>query len=391
MDYQKASIQRHIEAKGKIEVISRVTIENRDDLSTFYSPGVAEPCLEIKDNPEKSYLYTRRHNLIAVVTDGSAVLGLGNIGGLAGMPVMEGKSILFKLLGDVDAVPLCINSQDVNDIVKTVKLLEGSFGGINLEDISAPRCFEIEQRLKSECSIPIFHDDQHGTAIVVGAALINALKLAKKNINTVKIVINGIGAAGVAITKFLISMGAKHLVLVDRIGILQKDDLSLPSHHLELAKITNPDNQKGALKEAMINADVFIGVSAKNIVNKDMVKSMKNDPIIFAMANPDAEISYEDAIDAGALIVGTGSSRYPNQINNLIAFPGIFRGTLDAHAKYITEDMKLAASYAIANMIPESELRNDNIIINPLNKEVHAIVSRAVSQKAIDTNVEKTY
>lgn len=391
MDYKKESIKRHRDAKGKIEVISRVNIENRDDLSTFYSPGVAEPCLEIKDEPKKSYVYTRRHNLIAVITDGSAVLGLGNIGGLAGMPVMEGKSILFKLLGDVDAIPLCINSQNIDDIVKTIKLLEGSFGGVNLEDISAPRCFEIEKRLKEECSIPIFHDDQHGTAIVVGAALINALKLAKKEIQDVKIVINGIGAAGVAISKFLISMGAKHLVLVDRAGILHKDDETLAKHHLELAQITNPDNQKGLLKDAMIDADIFIGVSAKNIVDKDMVMSMKKDPIIFAMANPDAEISYEDAIDAGAFVVGTGSSRYPNQINNLIAFPGIFRGTLDAHAKYITEDMKLAASYAIANMIPENELSRENIIINPLNKDVHAIVSRAVYKKAIETNIEKTH
>ncbi|MDX9692018.1 MAG: malic enzyme-like NAD(P)-binding protein, partial [Acholeplasmataceae bacterium] len=283
------------------------------------------------------------------------------------------------------------NSHDVDDIVKTIKLIEGSFGGINLEDISAPRCFEIEKKLKEVCEIPIFHDDQHGTAIVVGAALINALKLAKKKIEDVKIVVNGIGAAGVAITKFLIFMGAKNLVLVDRVGILHKDDQSLPKHHFEMAQLTNPHHQKGTLKDAMINADVFIGVSAKNIVSKDMVKSMKKDAVIFAMANPDAEISYEDAIDAGAFIVGTGSSRYPNQINNLIAFPGIFRGTLDAHAKYITEEMKLAAAYAIAHMIPDEKLSRENIIINPLNKDVHKIVSSAVYQKAIESNVEKTH
>jgi malate dehydrogenase (oxaloacetate-decarboxylating) len=391
MDYKKESIKRHIEAKGKIEVISRIQIQHKDDLSTFYSPGVAEPCLEIKDDPKKSYLYTRRHNLIAVITDGSAVLGLGNIGGLAGMPVMEGKSILFKLLGDVDAIPLCIGSQDVKDIVKTIKLLEGSFGGINLEDISAPRCFEIENQLKEICSIPIFHDDQHGTAIVVIAALINALKLAKKEINQIKIVVNGIGSAGVAISKFLLEMGANNLILVDKIGILSKDMVELPAHHMELAQLTNKQNIHGNLKDAMIDADVFIGVSIKNIVTKDMIKTMKKDPIIFAMANPEAEISYEDAIDAGAFIVGTGSSVYPNQINNLLAFPGIFRGTLDAHAKEITHEMKLAASLAIANMIPENELRRDHIIINPLNKDVHHVVSSAVFKKAIETHVEKTY
>jgi malate dehydrogenase (oxaloacetate-decarboxylating) len=391
VDYKKESIKRHLEAKGKIEVISRVKLNGRDDLSTFYSPGVAEPCLEIKDDPKKSYLYTRRHNLIAVITDGSAVLGLGNIGGLAGMPVMEGKSMLFKLLGDVDAIPLCINSLVVDDIVKTIVLLEGSFGGINLEDISAPRCFEIERRLKEECSIPIFHDDQHGTAVVVSAALINSLKLAKKNLSDVKIVINGIGAAGVAISKFLIDMGAKHMILVDRYGILSKDQEGLPQHHKELANLTNENLIKGTLKDALVDADVFIGVSAKGIVSKEMIQSMKKNPIVFALANPDAEISYEDAIDAGAFVVGTGSSKYPNQINNLLAFPGIFRGTLDAHAKEITHDMKCAASLAIANMIPEDELSRENVIISPLNKDVHEIVSQAVYQTALHTKVEKTY
>ena len=391
MNYKQESLKKHKDAQGKIEVISRVEIKNNDDLSIYYSPGVAEPCLAIKEHIEDSYLYTRRHNLIAVITDGSAVLGLGNIGALASMPVMEGKSILFKLLGHVDAIPLCIKSQDVDDIVKTITLLEGSFGGINLEDISAPRCFEIERRLKESCSIPIFHDDQHGTAVVVAAALINALKLAKKKIDSVRIVINGIGAAGVAISKFLIDMGAKDLILVDRIGILSDDMTKLPNHHLELAKLTNKTHKKGTLKDAIIEADVFIGVSAKNIVTKEMVKSMKKDPIVFAMANPDAEISYEDALDAGAFVVGTGSSSYPNQINNLLAFPGIFRGTLDAHAKEITHEMKYAAAHAIAGMIPDLELSQEHIIINPLNKDVHHIVSQAVFDQAIKSNVTKTY
>ena len=391
MDYRKESLIKHRACKGKIEVISRVEIKDRIDLSTFYSPGVAEPCLAIKDQPRESYIYTRRHNLIAVVTDGSAVLGLGNIGALASMPVMEGKSILFKLLGDVDAIPLCVNSQDVDEIVRTITLLEGSFGGINLEDISAPRCFEIEKRLKESCSIPIFHDDQHGTAIVVGAALINALKLANKNIRDIKIVISGIGAAGVAITKFLIAMGAKHLMLVDRVGILSREMTDLPHHHMELAQLTNHQQIRGTLKDALVDADVFIGVSAKGIVHKDMIQSMKDKSIVFAMANPDAEISYEDAIDAGAFIVGTGSSSYPNQINNLLAFPGIFRGTLDAHAKDITHDMKLAAAKAIANMIPESELTREHIIIDPLNPNVHKVVAKAVYEQAILSNVERTY
>lgn len=391
MDYRKQSLKVHEELKGKVEMISRAHIKDKDDLAILYSPGVAEPCLEIQKDIKKSYLYTRRHNTIAVITDGSAVLGLGNIGPEAGMPVMEGKAILFKLLGDVDAIPLCIDTQDPDKIIETVRLLQGSFGGINLEDIAAPRCFYIEQALKKVCNIPIFHDDQHGTAIVVGAALINSLKLASKALQNIKVVINGAGAAGTSIAHFLMSLGVKELIMCDKKGILVKGDQTLSPTHQALAHLTNPNMIKGYLADALKGADVVIGVSAKNVISKDMVKLMANKPIIFAMANPDPEILPSDAIEAGAFIVGTGSSRYPNQINNLLAFPGIFRGTLDAHASDITHDMMKAASEAIALCIDEKDLRCDYIVPDPLDIAVHRRVSEAVKRCAEDTKVPKTY
>jgi len=391
MNYRELSLKKHQELKGKIEMVSRAEIKNKDDLSILYSPGVAEPCLEIQKDKKLSYTYTRRHNTIAVITDGSAVLGLGNIGPEAGMPVMEGKAILFKLLGGVDAIPLCIDSQDPEKIIETVKLLQGSFGGINLEDISAPRCFMIEQELKKVCDIPIFHDDQHGTAIVVGAALTNALKLAEKKIEDIKLVINGAGAAGTSIAHFLMSLGVKHMVVCDKNGILARGDQSLSQTHQALAHLTNPYLEKGLLKDAMKNADVVIGVSVRNVITKDMIRSMKEKPIVFAMANPEPEILPENAKEAGVFIIGTGSSKYPNQINNLLAFPGIFRGTLDAHAKDITHDMMRAASLAIASSLADDELSTECIIPNPLDPKVHERVATAVKETAILTNVPKTY
>lgn len=391
MNYRELSLKVHEQLKGKVEMISRADIKTKDDLAIYYSPGVAEPCLEIQKDIKKSYLYTRRHNTIAVITDGSAVLGLGNIGPEAGMPVMEGKAILFKLLGGVDAIPLCIDTQDSDKIIETVRLLQGSFGGINLEDIAAPRCFYIEQALKKVCNIPIFHDDQHGTAIVVGAALINSLKLASKPLNAVKVVINGAGAAGTSIAHFLMSLGVKDLIMCDKFGILVRGDQSLSTTHQALAHLTNQNRVTGTLSDAIKNADVVIGVSAKNVISKAMVQTMADKPIIFAMANPDPEIVPQDALDAGAFIVGTGSSKYPNQINNLLAFPGIFRGTLDAHASDITHDMMRAASEAIASSIDEHELRCDYIVPNPLDKKVHERVAAAVKTCAEETNVPKTY
>ncbi len=391
MDLKKKSLDLHRTLQGKIEMISRAKLETKEDLATLYSPGVAEPCLEIEKNPELSYLYTRRHNTIAVITDGTAVLGLGNIGPLAGMPVMEGKAMLFKLLGDVDAIPLCLDSTDPKVIVEHIRLLQGSFGGINLEDISAPRCFEIEQELKKVLDIPVFHDDQHGTAIVVAAALTNALKLVGKKIEEIKLVINGAGAAGTSITHFLMSLGCQHIVVCDRFGILQKDDQTLSSTHQALAHLTNPYQQKGLLKDAMKDADVVIGVSVKNVITKPMIQAMNERPIVFAMANPIPEILPEESYEAGAYIVGTGSSKYPNQINNLLAFPGIFRGTLDAHAKEITHDMMVAAMKAIASFIPDDELSVSNIIPNPLDKELHKKVAEAVKQQATLSNVPKTH
>jgi len=391
MSEKSESILAHEKLGGKIEITSRAKISNREDLSILYTPGVAEPCLEIMMDPTLSYTYTRRHNLIAVITDGSAVLGLGNIGPEAGMPVMEGKALLFKEFGDIDAVPLCIRTQDSAELIKTISLLAGSFGGINLEDISAPRCFEIEDALKKICDIPIFHDDQHGTAVVVGAALSNALKVVHKKLDEVKIVINGVGAAGTAICHFLLSLGAKNIILVDKSGILSEGDDTLSIEHQLLAKKTNRRKEKGTLKDAMKNADVFIGVSAPNIVTEDMIRSMNFHSIVFPLANPKPEITREEAMEAEAFIIGTGSSKYPNQINNLLAFPGIFRGTLDAHAKEINMDMLKAASSAIANMIPEAELSRENIIPNPLDKRVHQAVAKAVKESAEKTKVAKTH
>ena len=389
MDIRKESLKKHYEWGGKIEVISRAEIETREDLSLAYTPGVAEPCLEIQKDVDKSYELTRRSNLVAVITDGTAVLGLGDIGPEAGMPVMEGKCALFKKFADVDAFPICIKSKDTDEIVKTIQLISGSFGGINLEDISAPRCFEIEKKLKEVCDIPVFHDDQHGTAIVVGAALLNALKVVKKDISKINVVINGAGSAGIAICKHLLNLGVKNIVMVDRFGIICKGDSSLSSAHSEIAEITNRNLLKGTLATAMAGADVFIGVSAPNVVTKEMVKSMAHDAIMFPMANPTPEIMPDLAKEAGAKIVGTGRSDFPNQINNVLAFPGIFRGALDCRAKCINEEMKIATSYALAELIPENELSETNIIPNPLDKRVSKAVAEAVIKSAKETGVNK--
>lgn len=376
----------HQDLKGKIEMISRKKITSKDDLSTYYTPGVAVPCLEILNDPKKSYIYTRRHNLIAVISDGSAVLGLGNIGPLAAMPVMEGKAMLFKSMADVDAIPIVLDTQDTDEIIRTIHILSKNFAGINLEDISAPRCFEIEKKLQETCDIPVFHDDQHGTAIVMYAALYNALKLTNKQLSHVKIVINGAGAAGTAIAEYLLDVGAKNIVVCDIKGILNRNDSSLSTAHAELARKTNPNLEKGSLKDAFINSDVFIGVSKGNLVTKDMVNAMADQPIVFAMANPVPEISYDDLKQTKAAIYGTGSSAYPNQINNLLAFPGIFRGALDGHAKKITKEMMKAASIAIANSVIATPTE---IIPNPLDPSVHQNVALAV-KKACEKD-EKTY
>ncbi len=389
MDYKVESLKLHKKLGGKIEMRSRVSINSTDDLSIVYSPGVSEPCLEIERDPNLSYVYTRRHNTVAVITDGSAVLGLGNIGPLASMPVMEGKAALFKLLADVDTIPLCLKSQDTDEIVNTIYNLSDSFGGINLEDIAAPRCFEIEKQLKERCDIPIFHDDQHGTAIVVLAALINALKVVNKKPESVKVVINGIGAAGTAIAEFLIEFGIKDLILCDKHGILSSDDDTLSPSHQKMAKKTNQNNIKGNLSKAMENADVFIGVSVPNCVTEADIKNMQKDAIVLPLANPKPEIDYHRAKHAGAKVVGTGLSNFPNQINNLLAFPGIFRGTLDARASEINREMMIAASEAIANSIPEAKITEAYIIPNPLDRSVHARVASAVKQKAIETGVSK--
>ena len=387
MDIRKESLKKHYEWNGKIQVVTRCPIETREDMSLAYTPGVAEACLEIEKDVNKSFRLTRRNNLVAVITDGTAVLGLGDIGPEAGMPVMEGKCALFKAFADVDAFPLCIKSKDPDEIVKTIALISGSFGGINLEDISAPRCFEIEKKLKECTDIPIFHDDQHGTAVVVLAALLNALKVVKKEIVTAKIVVNGLGAAGTAISKMLIAAGAKNMVLVDRCGIIDKNDSSLGDERQNLAKITNKENLKGDLSVAIKNADVFIGVSAPDILNEEMVKTMNSDAIVFAMANPTPEIMPDIAKNAGARIVGTGRSDFPNQINNVLVFPGIFRGALDANATEITENMKLAAAKALAEHIKESELNEENIIPSALDKSIAFEVAKAVKIQAELDNV----
>ena len=390
MDYAKESLRLHEEWKGKIEMVARVPVKTKDDLSLAYTPGVAQPCLEIQKDPEKSYELTRRHNLCAVITDGSAVLGLGDIGPEAGMPVMEGKCVLFKAFGDVDAVPLCVKSKDVDEFVNAVALISGSFGGINLEDISAPRCFEIERKLKEKCDIPIFHDDQHGTAVITLAGLTNALKVVGKKLPEVKIAVNGAGAAAIAITKLLLSAGATDVTLCDRNGaIYEGREKGMNWIKEEMAKVTNPARTAGTLADVIRGADVFIGVSAPNSVTQDMVRSMARDPIIFACANPTPEIFPDDAKAAGARVVSTGRSDYPNQINNVLAFPGIFRGALDVRASDINEEMKMAAAHAIADLVSDAQLSPDYIMPPSFNKEAHAKVAAAVRQAAIDSGVAR--
>ncbi|MBR2284034.1 MAG: NAD-dependent malic enzyme [Ruminococcus sp.] len=390
MDYAKESLKKHYEWNGKIEVVCRAPLETNDDLSLAYTPGVAQPCLEIQKDPDKSYELTRRSNLVAVVTDGTAVLGLGDIGPEAGMPVMEGKCALFKAFGDVDAVPLCIRSKNTDDIVNTVRLLAGSFGGINLEDISAPRCFEIERRLKECCDIPVFHDDQHGTAVVTLAAMLNALRLTGKRIEDIRVVTSGAGAAGIAIIKLLISMGLRDVVLCDRSGAIYegRPDNMNPVKE-EMARITNRQLRKGSLEDVIKGADVFIGVSAPGCVTQDMVRSMAKDPILFPMANPTPEIMPELAKAAGAAVVGTGRSDFPNQINNVLAFPGIFRGALDVRASDINDDMKIAAAKAIASLVTDDRLSADYIIPSALDRTVAPAVAAAVSRAAIDSGAAR--
>lgn len=383
MDIRQEALKKHYEWNGKIEVVTRCPVETREDMSLAYTPGVAEACLEIEKDVNKSFTLTRRNNLVAVITDGTAVLGLGDIGPEAGMPVMEGKCALFKAFADVDAFPLCVKSKDVDEIVKTISLISGSFGGINLEDISAPRCFLIEKKLKECCNIPIFHDDQHGTAVVVLAAVLNALKVVKKDIKTAKIIVNGLGAAGTAISKMLISAGAENMLLLDRSGIVDENNADLGEERQALARITNKEKIKGDLSVTIKNADVFIGVSAPNILTKEMAETMNSDAIIFAMANPTPEIMPDVAKKAGVRIIGTGRSDFPNQINNVLVFPGIFRGALDANATEITENMKLAAAKAIASHIPENELNEENIIPSALDKSVASKIAEAVKEQAI--------
>lgn len=383
------SVKFHEEMKGKIEVISRVKVETSQDLTLAYTPGVAQPCLEIEKNPDLAYLYTRRWNTIAVVSDGTAVLGLGDIGPLASLPVMEGKCVLFKSFGDVDAFPIIVDTKNVDEIVETIKRISLSFGGINLEDISAPRCFEIEKRLKETLDIPVFHDDQHGTAIVTLAGLINALKIVKKNLSDLKIVVNGAGAAGTSVTKLLLSSGVKNIIVCDRKGAIHKGIPNLDSAKTELAGITNPDSETGALVEVIKGADVFIGVSAPGALTEEMVKTMNKDSIIFAMANPTPEIFPEEAKRGGARVIGTGRSDFPNQINNVLAFPGIFRGALDVRARDINEEMKVAAAYAIANSIPESEVNEDYIIPKAFDPNVKKNVADAVREAARKSGVAR--
>ena len=389
MNISEASLRKHYDWQGKIEVVARCPVETREDLSLAYTPGVATPCLEIQKHPDKSYELTRRSNLVAVVTDGTAVLGLGDIGPEAGMPVMEGKCALFKAFADVDAFPLCIRSKDVEEIVRTIYLLSGSFGGINLEDISAPRCFEIERRLKEICDIPVFHDDQHGTAIVVAAALINALKVVGKDITEVRVVINGAGAAGISIGRHLLNMGVKHLTMVDKFGAIFAGKPENNPAQEAISQLTNLDKVEGDLATVMVGADVFIGVSAPGIVTPDMVSSMAEGAIVFPMANPTPEIMPDLAVSAGAAVVGTGRSDFPNQINNVLAFPGIFRGALDCRASCINEEMKVATSYALASLIPEDELTPQNIIPSALDKRVARVVADAVIEAARETGVSR--
>ena len=390
MDYAKESLRLHGEWKGKIEVIATVPVATKDDLSLAYTPGVAQPCLEIQKDINKSYDLTRRHNMCLVVTDGSAVLGLGDIGPEAGMPVMEGKCVLFKAFGGVDAFPLCIKSKDVDEIVNTIYMISGSFGGVNLEDIAAPRCFEIERKLKEKCDIPIFHDDQHGTAVITLAGLTNALKVVGKKLEDIKIAVNGAGAAAIAITKLLLSAGAKDVTLCDRTGVVYKGrEKGMNWIKEEMAEVTNPRNIQGGLADAMKDADVFIGVSAPGAVTQDMVRSMAKDPIIFACANPTPEIFPDEAKAAGAAVVSTGRSDYPNQINNVLAFPGIFRGVFDVRASDINEEMKVAAAHALADLISDEELNADYIIPAAFDPRVGPAVAKAVADAARKTGVAR--
>ena len=391
MDYAKESLRLHGEWKGKIEVVARAKVKDKEALSLAYTPGVAQPCLEIQKDINKSYELTRRWNTIAVVTDGTAVLGLGDIGPEAGMPVMEGKCVLFKEFGDVDAIPLCIRSKDVDTIVDTIALLAGSFGGINLEDIGAPRCFEIDRKLKEKADIPIFHDDQHGTAVVCSAALINALKLNGKKIEDCVAVFNGAGAAGVAIAKLFLAMGIKDVIMCDRKGVVYKDRPGIENEpaKIELASFSNKSGKTGTLADALVGADIFIGVSAPGCVTQDMVRSMAKDPIVFPMANPIPEIMPDEALAAGACVVGTGRSDFPNQINNVLAFPGIFRGTLDVRASDINEEMKMAAAKAIASLVADDELRSDYILPAAFDERVGPTVAAAVAKAAKDSGVAR--
>ena len=389
MDIKEKALKKHYEWNGKIEVISRTKVENAEDLSVAYTPGVAEPCLEIEKDYNKSFELTRRANLIAVVTDGSAVLGLGNIGPEAGMPVMEGKCVLFKEFAGVDAFPICIRSNDVDEIVDTVYRISGSFGGINLEDISAPRCFEIERKLKEKCDIPVFHDDQHGTAICVAAAMINALKLVKKDIKNIKCVINGAGAAGTAIGELLLKLGLKNLIMCDKFGAICEGMEGLSKAHSDLAKKTNPNREKGALSEIIKGADVFIGVSAPGVLKKENVASMNNGAAVFAMANPTPEIMPDEALAGGAAVVGTGRSDFANQINNVLAFPGIFKGALSVRASDINDEMKMAAVYAIAGLVSDDELSNEYILPKAFDKRIAQAVSDAVADAARKSGVAR--
>lgn len=389
MDVKEKALKQHEEWHGKIEVTSRARLETPEDLSIAYTPGVAEPCLKISEDVDLSYKYTRRGNMVAVVTDGTAVLGLGDIGPEAGMPVMEGKCVLFKEFGDVDAFPLCVRSKDVDEIVNTIALLAGSFGGVNLEDISAPRCFEIERKLKERCDIPIFHDDQHGTAVVTAAAMLNALKLTGRKLDEIRVVTSGAGAAGIAIIKLLVSLGLKDVIMCDRKGAIYEGREGLNAEKEEMAKISNREMRKGSLEDVLKGADVFIGVSAPGTVTPEMVKSMAPNPILFPMANPVPEIMPDLAKEAGAAVVGTGRSDFPNQINNVLAFPGIFRGTLDVRAKDINDEMKVAAAYAIAGLIDEKDLSADYIIPNPFDKRVAPAVAKAVAEAAKKTGVAR--
>ena len=389
MNYAEESLKKHYEWKGKLEVVPKMEIRDRDDLSLAYTPGVAQACLEIEKDPEKSYALTGRGNLVAVVTDGTAVLGLGDIGPEAGMPVMEGKCVLFKAFGGVDAIPLCIRSKDVDEIVNTVALLAGSFGGINLEDIAAPRCFEIERKLKERCDIPVFHDDQHGTAVMVLAAVLNALRVVGKEIGSIRAVINGAGSAGIAIAKLLLSCGLNHLVMCDKQGVICEGADWLNPAQAKMARVTNREKRTGKLADVLVGADLFVGVSAGNLVTPEMVKSMAADAILFPMANPTPEIAPEAAEAAGAAIVGTGRSDYKNQINNVLAFPGIFRGALDVRAREINEEMKLAAARALAGLVSDEELSKDYILPRAFDPRVGPTVAKAVAEAAKSSGVAK--